>query len=162
MFRKVVLVASLAGLLGGCAQRAYTVRAPFNPDSVSWALKTGSDILSGQAFMRTVGGDVKTCAGSPVALVPYDSYFSAVAQANVEGYSSITNTDPRANAYVRKTKCDVQGGFSFSNLPTGQWIVVTKVVWGVPNGYFVVPQGGPLSLVADTSPSSDTKVLLTK
>lgn len=162
MFKKTVAALVSALSLGGCAQRAYTVQASFNPDSVAWAQTAGDDTLTGQAFLRTVGGDVKTCAGYPVVLVPYNSYFYEVTKAFAKGYSALTNKDPAAGSYARKSQCDARGDFSFSDLPTGEWIVVAEVRWGVPNGYFVTPQGGVLFALANTTPSGDTKVLLTK
>ena len=162
MVKKAVTVIALVGLLAGCAHAPYTVEAPFNPESVSWSQTPGTDTLKGQAFLRTVDGHVKTCAGYPVILVPYNRYFAEVTRAYVRGYSALTNKDPRAHGYARETRCDADGKFSFSNLPSGEWLVVAEVRWGIPDGDFVLPQGGVVYATETTSRASSEEVILTR
>ena len=62
--------------LAGCVQSRppYALRTPFlDSDFRPWS-KPGPAAISGQAFLRTVGGDVKTCAGQDVSLMPGTQY----------------------------------------------------------------------------------------
>jgi hypothetical protein len=62
-------------LAGGVQPRPpYALRTPFlDSDFRPWS-KPGPAAISGQAFLRTVGGDVKTCAGQDVSLMPGTQY----------------------------------------------------------------------------------------
>lgn len=92
---------------------------------------TGPSTLRGQAFLRTVGGDVKTCAGRDVLLVPASAYFDELIRKVGSGVN--VEADRRALALIRKSICDAQGNFQFAQLPVGQWYVIAKVTWGVPH-----------------------------
>jgi hypothetical protein len=68
---------------------------PFNEgDFQPWA-GAGPATLHGQAFFKTVGGDVKTCAGSGVFLMPANPYGEGLATADSKGFND-ANSDPRA------------------------------------------------------------------
>ncbi len=47
----------------------------FNPCEIRWFTeKQGNNTIKGQAFLRTIGGYIRTCAGYDVLLVPFSSY----------------------------------------------------------------------------------------
>ena len=111
-------------------------------DSAPWS-GAGKSTLRGQAFLKTVGGDVKTCAGESVALVPTNPYFDELLEKWRVGVS--VNPDPRALATVRHSICDAQGNFTFTSLPTQRWYVLTSVTWGVPHIAGPGEDAGPLA-----------------
>lgn len=124
--------------LVGCARPAdaplpaYQVTTPFQEqDFQQWA-GAGPSSLSGQAFLKTVGGDVKTCAGSKVLLLPDNGYVEEM-MANESSGSTYANMDHRLLDYIRQSMCDAQGNFAFSALPAGNWVVMTSVTWGAPH-----------------------------
>lgn len=67
---------SFVGLLAlsGCAAQPYTIQTPFNDAEMAWSQSPGTAAIKGQGFLKTVGGDVKTCAGNVVSLVPDTPY----------------------------------------------------------------------------------------
>lgn len=148
--------------LVGCTQVSrYTPLSRFDPSTARWSNERGSDTIKGEGFMRTVGGDIKTCAGFPVSLAPADPYFAEIGLALSEG-KTIVNRDTVAERFVRRTRCDAAGKFKFTNLPAGQWFVGTDVYWGVPSGGTIVRQGSFLSKSVATGGSPVTDVILTR
>jgi hypothetical protein len=107
-----------------------------------WA-GNGPANLRGQAFLKTVGGDVKTCAGERVLLLPGIPYVDELFEKAKGGISA--SPDPQLMSYVRSTICDAQGNFSFAQLPAQRWYVVTRVTWGVPHVEAPGSQPGPLT-----------------
>jgi hypothetical protein len=71
----------------------------------------------------------KTCDGQPVILAPALAYDDYVLR-NVGGdeFPLETRAGP-ALPYWRKAICDSQGRFTFTDVPTGDWIVVTRVTF---------------------------------
>jgi hypothetical protein len=108
-----------------------TIVAAFDSARAAAFAASGPANLHGQAFLKTLGGDVKTCAGEDVFLLPGMSYFDEAIEKTKSGID--TSTDQRAVALLRHTLCDAQGNFSFSDLPATRWYVLTQVRWGVPH-----------------------------
>jgi len=129
----------------------------------------GKGSLTGQAFLRQQGGGVVVCAGEDVFLHPYAGPFQEaydlaksgtrpiVAGSENERFSVVAANDPRFASLVKRTRCDAQGNFEFSNLRTGKWIVSTIVRWVVAD----IWQGSSLSTVVEIDANQRTKVLLT-
>jgi hypothetical protein len=123
----------------------------------------GPSTLVGQAFLTTVGGDVKTCAGTTVAIVPANSYVL-----NVLDTLSL-NKNPNNVVYdkqiidenTRSTTCDAQGNYEFDNVPAQAWIVTATVSWDVVVGYFDNHEGGDLTRNIDLKAGLN-KVILTQ
>lgn len=124
-------------------------------------LLNGAEI-SGQGFLKTKGGDVKTCAGNSVYLnvagnendyvLAYGIYQKSLSIQNLT--AKILNTNnvedseevkikrnelsniPKNKYY--ETVCDAQGNFKFKNIKSGTYNIGTTVEWYV--GY--EKQGG--------------------
>jgi hypothetical protein len=92
--------------------------------------KPGENGLTGQAFLRQQGDSVVTCAGSRVLLLPATAYFREAFWHLIVARSE---PDPPGTPYpslksmIRKTECDAQGQFSFSEIPDGRWFILTQV-----------------------------------
>jgi hypothetical protein len=104
--------------------------------------------VDGQGFLTTQNGDVKTCSGKLVVLMPSTNQNVALVKkwtsvsaillgmgTNIkEGLNlGITETPEdyaRANPNL-KTVCDSTGNFSFSIVRPGDWIVATEILWVV-------------------------------
>lgn len=157
----IVGIAWVAGL-AACARPPYQIKTPFvEQDFQAWNGE-GPAALSGQAFLKTVGGEVKTCAGATVVLFPANSYGREMIEAERSGRSRVANVDPRAAKYIRSAICDAQGNFAFSGLPTGAWFVETEVSWGIPTGSMLFPvdeQGGVLVQEERLVPGSNRAIL---
>lgn len=110
---------------------AAAMSVPFAvEDFAAWA-GSGPGSLHGQAFLKTVGGDVKTCAGERVLLFPATPYVDNLLDKGKHGIS--VSPDPRLASYEKSTICDAQGNFSFTQLPAQRWHVLTRVTWAVPH-----------------------------
>jgi hypothetical protein len=78
---KAVLLTVLALVaFTGCAaapparKGAMPISTPFTDAAFAPWAGTGNASIEGEAFMRTIGGDVKTCAGQSVILMPNNPY----------------------------------------------------------------------------------------
>jgi hypothetical protein len=135
---------------------ASAISVPFDvSDVASWS-GNGPSNLRGQAFLKTVGGDVKTCAGEFVVLLPATPYVDEVIAKGKAAVSA--DVDSRLMTYSRKTICDAQGNFSFAGLPAQRWYVLTLVTWGVPHIDAPSARPGPLTsllLGIPASPATD-------
>ena len=164
-------------MLTSCASVAPAPRflaeptVAFNPDDVAWAAKSGENTISGNALMRTVGGDAKTCAGLPVELIPEAPYAReriTIIFGNLnEGYfptSYLTapNPDPEYYRTVRRTVCDAQGNFLFEGIPSGSYYLTASVVWQIPMQYAAMVQGGQLMQRVSVTGGETKRVVLTK
>ena len=166
-WRDGLMVSASCVFLCGCAPTApiqpYVIETAYRDSDFKPYGAPGSATLTGQAFLKTVGGDVKTCAGNKVTLAPATAY-------NLEALSHLSSlpvTDPRAKAAAKTAICDAEGKFEFDSVPPLKWIVVTLVTWGVPqveDGIFgpvvnTEEQGGALTQIADLKPGHNRVIL---
>ena len=162
MLLRFTQMAACAALLAACAPQSQktaftpkpTYTAPeFSESEVEWFTKAGTGSIKGQAFFMTKGGTPRTCAGNEVTLVPQSAYASGIefAQKQWKTYSIKGVSHPPVYYKYRKTAiCNVSGAFEFKNLPAGNYIVETVVLWSIPGD--IVPQGG--ALIEDVAVSS--------
>lgn len=122
---------------------AAAMQTPFAAGALAPWDGHGPANLHGQAFLKTVGGDVKTCAGARVLLLPATPYVDELLTKTKAGIS--VQVDPRLMSYSRSTICDAQGSFSFVGLPAQRWYVLTDVTWGVPHIEEPGDRSGPLT-----------------
>ena len=144
-----VLMIVCVGLVG-CIQTTqtkpvYNMTTEFKHEDFLWSKAEGKGTITGQAFLRTRGGDVKTCAGSEVIAVPDNAYTRESRTAALTNQYSDIRWSPHYYDYRRKVTCDAQGRFTFRNLPAGKWGVGTRVFWEAPTGRGLETQGGGLA-----------------
>lgn len=134
-----------AALLAGCVATPQ-IQSTFNPAEAAFIHKQGRGSISGQAFLRRNDGMVVYAAGSEVSLVPRTTYSTERIRAMYGGakiaplYGGSIPEPPGYAEYMKVTKADGEGRFSFKGLPDGEYYVVTNVNWRV--GYTI--QGGYL------------------
>jgi hypothetical protein len=164
--RKIVkVVAVVLGLplaYAGCSSRQEPVRqsAPpfvkiqtkFDYSEHEAYAKPGENGISGQTFLRQEGG--VTCAGSRVLLLPATDYFREMIGHIIAGSEPKPpeKTYPSLKSMIRRTQCDAQGNFSFSEIPDGAWFVLTQVN---------ARHGGVLITEMTLSNSGTIRILLT-
>ena len=142
MRKSLVITVFLAASVAACATPApITMASTYSASELAWAQAEGNNTIAGSAVLRTVGGDVKTCAGLEVGLIPVGSYTSELMAktfgSSTTGYAKYTpniTLDPSYGGANRKTVCNPQGEFAFSNLPDGEYFVVATVTWGAVTG----------------------------
>lgn len=159
---KKLLVALI--LLSGCAtvNEPVKMQVAFNHAEHEMFKRSGSHTVKGQAFLRQRNGGVVTCAGNAVLMFPDTPFFREFIKIVDSGKKpEITKTElipENWRSIIKNSQCDAQGNFSFTNIPTGQWIVVTTVVWQIPGRYTAYDQGG--SVIKYFMVNGDTQILL--
>jgi len=166
---------ALAGALMVCACASVEPSPPppmvtaFDPAEMEWAKAPGPNRIRGDGFLRTRGGDVKTCAGLDVWLVPVSNYTAEWASRNYDGQNGgykpkLMSLNPypslsqAATQYVLAKKCDAQGRFAFESLADGAYYVVATVTWEAPSQYGLETQGGELAQRVDVA-GGETKTI---
>ena len=132
-------------LVPGCATppaKRYERTAPFNETEYAPFAQAGSATITGQAFLKTRGGDVKLGAGDTVYLNPVTTYSIEWFNVNAISQLPITEGDPRAAKYHKQTVADGSGHFKFSNLAPGEYFLTCTITWEVPTGYGIAKTGG--------------------
>jgi hypothetical protein len=102
--------------------------------------KTGSNVVTGQAFLTQKGGGVVTCAGNAVEMHPDNEYFNQIFDDIRSGYSSLEKLSPEEKNLLKTSQCDAQGNFEFHKVPNGKWVIGVNVSWDVNfvrnNGFY--------------------------
>lgn len=156
-------------IVSGCAQ-TYTIQSKFNPAEVAWVKKQGNSSLNGEAFLKTVGGEVRTCAGSEVNLIPLSTYSSERVKSiygnNEKGFASqlgnisgFTNDDPRYYEYSLQEPCDSTGHFFFDKIPSGTYYVSVPVFWKADSNSFLF-EGGHLMKKIKLEPKESKRIIM--
>lgn len=127
---------TLGLLIGGAAMVAATAFAQTSDQwaAMDWSQAKGVNAIKGSAFLRTRGGEVRTCAGYPVHLIPSSPITDKWAEATFgtpTGGLAQVRWRTMFGEYDRETTCDAQGNFQFDGLPDGRYHVVAKVEWEV-------------------------------
>lgn len=179
---KTALSAIAAALaLSGCVTAAPPIQimSTFSSSEVAWFKEKGTGSIKASALLRQNGGGVVTCAGREMTLFPESAYANermfAIYKSNTRGYygyqsfmGTVMNTlnmpepPPEYRATSTNKVCDPQGFATFSNLPAGNYYIVTEVAWSVPNGqYSSSVQGGMLMQKVTLGEGEAVEIVLT-
>lgn len=157
----VCALLSACNAYGGRNERVFPMAqepwAAFDEVALKAGIAPGHAIVRGQAFSKTVGGDVKYGAGNDILIVPNTEYASqciALLSA-APGTTCVVKIKP----YVRTVKADGEGRFEVTDLKPGSYVLSTIISWGVPGPYGVETTGGAVTVVVDVK--SDTDVVTT-
>ena len=162
--KQIGLALLAASALGGCAvpQQQIVPRAPFPIAEYESLPTSGSGTLTGQVFMRTVGGDVKYGAGSDVYILPVTSYSTQWYTESYLGGQVLGAPDPRAEKGMKLTQADGTGYFKFTDVPPGKYYLSSKVTWQAPTQYGLSLQGGVIAKVIVIENGKEVREMLTK
>ena len=151
-----------AAMLAGCATTPQQPRtAKYDPAEYAKYAGAGTAKISGQAFAKTVGGDVKFAAGNRVWLYPVTSMTTEWYQTAIVQGKPMQAGDQRMMEHSKMVLADGNGNFEFNRLPAGSYYVVSQVSWGVPTGYFVSQTGAALHKKVHVSEGESLRVILT-
>lgn len=150
----------------GCAAapEIHNRTAPFIQSEYDPYENPGTSVITGQAFMKTRGGDVKYGAGCTVVLNPVTTYSTEwFRKAVIEGYS-LSEPDPRGSKYHRQTIADGNGYFEFKNLPKGEYYLACSITWQYYAGSLLGNQttGGTAYAKTKVNESETVKVIVTR
>ena len=96
-------------------------------------LARGQTQLRGQARVRTADGVRWACAKGSVLMLPATPFFEDVLQRvrKRQAVAPIAKLPARHKALIKSVPCSSEGGFVFSDVPAGAWVVVAAVTDGV-------------------------------
>ncbi len=129
--KKIPLIACL--VMAGCVP-IPNVKMTNGFDSASHDKyrANGTAKIDGQAFLKQRGGGVVTCAGNKVALSPDTEYFREYWSIIKRRAKPIEpEVQPGEQPVTKRTTCDAQGNFEFTNIAEGDWLLTTHVTWSV-------------------------------
>jgi hypothetical protein len=117
---------------------------PFDESALQPFAGKGTSTITGQAFLKTAGGEVRYGAGDNVLLIPVTPYTTEKVTDLVKAkgedssmlagvYLSILLGDIRMQKYIRTVVGDGSGNFEFQNIPAGDYYIVCPIYWSVPN-----------------------------
>lgn len=123
---------------------------------------TGTSSVTGQAFLKTRGGEVRLGAGNTVQLIPVTSYTTELrTRVTLEG-ERVGPVDPRIQKYRRTTVADGNGNFEFHNLPAGEYYLACSITWEVPSQYGLQQTGGVAYGTVKVGVGEAVKVVVTR
>lgn len=147
LFRIVLVFLTLS--IGGCA--TYITKSQFQLKELDWYTHPKAvTSINGESFLKTRGGEVKTCAGNRVQLVPVSAYSTERVVALYGNSDSgffgryhrqIDDPVPSYTNNILTAVCDSKGEFSFDNVPIGEYYLTTLVSWESSDYVF---EGGAL------------------
>lgn len=174
--------ASISMLLFLCScayQEIETVQLKnrFDEAEARQLMKSGKNTIEGSAVLRQSNGGIQKCSGNVVALFPATKYAAERIEYlygnSIEGSweanrltgqlnrKYVFNPDEKNyNKYVKYTKCDVDGFFSFSNVADGSFFVIAEVIWSAFNGKNNLSYGGALMQKVTVKGGAVKKIVL--
>jgi hypothetical protein len=159
------MAAIALGVLVGCV-RTETMTSTFDASEAAFIEQAGTSTIHGQAFLKTVGGEVRYGAGNQIILIPQTAYareriakLYGQSKCNAGGVK-FDSDDPSYMRMVRQTKANGEGRFKFENIAAGSYFVVTQLTWGVPGQYGVSTTGCNLYEQVSVRPGETVEVLI--
>lgn len=160
----LLTITSLA-LLSGCSNISSEIEAfkasttqtvnltvPFNPAEAAFILDEGTASIKGSSLVKDAVGEVITCAGNNVYLVPVNDYsrerYTYLFGGSANGFSpdetirkiKFKPDDPEFRKYMRVSTCNYIGEFVFENIPAGHYYIGTNIISEI-DGYNTISGG---------------------
>lgn len=125
MFSRSLLLLTAALLLTGCAIQ----RIPFNESEYAARPKAGDTVVSGAIFLVDQMEEKQVGAHSEITLEPVTSYSNQWFETSYLGNRTLSAPDQRYSQYVRKTKADREGNYTFEKVAPGEYYLSGLVKW---------------------------------
>lgn len=144
----------------------YQRQSSFQLDEYAPYRAKGTATLSGEAFLRTRGGDVRYAAGENVMLIPATAYSTEFLVFDlIQGKKEIVPVlDKRLYDEIRTAQADSKGRFSFTDIPDGAYILYTSIYWALPyaSSSYLSTAGGPVWKHVSVKEGEHKTIVLTK
>jgi hypothetical protein len=129
LLRAAVLVA--VGLVMGACAASVDKKVAFDAKGHAAFVGKGTAKIEGEGFFRRPNAWLARCSGGVVYLMPDTPYFREWAEVFRAGnrFEDAEALNAAHKTALRKTQCNMQGKFSFENLPAAKWMVVTRVTY---------------------------------
>lgn len=154
----IICTVALIALATGCVM-PHQMTTSFDESEFHKFAGNGTSTITGQAFLKTQGGDVKFGAGDTVSLIPITPYTTEAWQAERNGEQP--QTDPRLQKYIRTVIADGSGDFEFQNVPAGDYYIECPIYWEVPGDYTTERTGGVAYAQTHVDDGKTVKVIVT-
>lgn len=149
--------------LVGCAapqRQIYQRQAQFIESEYAPYAGTGTATIKGQAFAKTRGGDVKFAAGNEVFMNPVTTYSTEWFDQWVIQGQPITPSVKESYAFTWYTVADGNGNFKFTNVPAGEYYIVSLIAWEYPSGGIMINTGAVLSRKITVKKGETVEIIL--
>lgn len=112
----------------------YERKATFQPEDYVPYQAKGTATLSGEAFLKTRGGEVRYAVGERILLIPATAYGKEFLDADLIRQEEDIRPalDKRIYLAIRSAQADSVGRFSFLDLPEGNYLLYASIYWEVP------------------------------
>jgi len=122
----------------------------------------GNETISGQAFAKTKGGDVKYGAGVEIQLIPFTPYtLEDLSRRILNNEDLLPQLDKRLIKYIRIAVTDAFGNFSFSELPQGKYILWCPIYWKVASEYGLETTGSDAYATVTITKAWNKRIVVT-
>jgi hypothetical protein len=158
--KMIVFLLVVILLISACTP-TYNIKSAFDVTKFEPYNKKGTGKVTGQAFLKTKGGDVKYGAGEEIKLVPSNSYTQEIWEAVRKG-KTLENRDYRLGDYIRKTIADGSGHFIFESIPAGTYLIQCEVYWEIPSYYSTITTGETIIKSITVQEGKTTDVMVTE
>src|SRR6266699_151080 len=125
---------------GGCSS-PFSLPTPASLDEYEGGIRRGTASISGEAFSKTKGGDVKIAAGNIIHLDPVTSYSKQLFQElrkrglfEVSKEEDTVKVDPLMLQHRRNARANMVGRFKFSSVAAGDYFVSCYQSWSWYDG----------------------------
>ena len=164
--RTLITIAALSLAMAGCqtasAPPPVAINASFDPAEAAFIKTKGRGTIDGHAFLREKSGGTQNAAGEVVRLIPATAYarerfaklYGDRKFVPVFAYPKTQDTDPRYPQFIRTTKTESNGKFTFDNVAPGTYFISTQVTW-LPSGALLQEGGAIYELVTVTGKEED-------
>lgn len=112
---------------GGCVSK-YTMKTEPDYDVKAFHANIGTGEITGEAFLRTNGGEVKTAAGLAVRAIPVTEYTTELYN-NVYLPNRELSNPPASGIPAVVATANSRGEFTIKGLAPGKYYVVSYISW---------------------------------
>jgi hypothetical protein len=121
------LLIVLCWALSSCAEPLVPRQQGFHEAEFKGYRSSGSGSIVGRAFVVMRDDSQRVAADQLVEVTPVNDYTSEIVTVVFARNRELTSPDPRFEKYIRSSRTDANGNFTFHGLPDGEYYVTSAV-----------------------------------